>query len=97
METEEIYVFRKGVHHIEKQYGTRFNEEDLPRLAALDHTVPYGTVLSGDAFQALRAWLLSCCPSGTKTIRPSKRLALTPLMGGSAGLPNIPYLRPLLQ
>ena len=27
--------------------------------------------------QALRAWLLSCCPSGTKTIRPSKRLALS--------------------
>jgi hypothetical protein len=26
-------------------------------------------------FQALRAWLRSCCPSGTKTIRPSKRLA----------------------
>jgi hypothetical protein len=27
--------------------------------------------------QALRARLLSCCPSGTKTIRPSKRLAAT--------------------
>ena len=25
--------------------------------------------------QALRAWLLSSCPSGTKTIRPAKRLA----------------------
>jgi hypothetical protein len=24
------------------------------------------------ATQALRAWLRSCCPSGTKTIRPSK-------------------------
>ena len=23
--------------------------------------------------QALRAWLLSACPSGTKAIRPSKR------------------------
>jgi hypothetical protein len=30
-----------------------------PGLAAPDHTVPYGTVLSGDASQALRAWLRS--------------------------------------
>ena len=68
-------------------------------LAAPDHTVPYGTVLSRDTFpgtsclativlslrdadlpevlalsnvqtplQALRAWLRSCCPSGTKYI-----------------------------
>jgi hypothetical protein len=28
------------------------------------------------AGQALRAWLLSCCPSGTKAIRPSKRLTI---------------------
>ena len=37
-------------------YGTRFRE-DLG--IASDHTVPYGTVLSGEAFQALRARLRS--------------------------------------
>jgi hypothetical protein len=26
--------------------------------------------------QALRAWLLSCCPSGTNAIRPSRRLTI---------------------
>src|ERR1700722_5629408 len=36
-------------------------------LAAPDHSVPYGTVLSRTLSQALRAWLLSCCPSGTNT------------------------------
>jgi hypothetical protein len=45
--------------------GHAFDEEDLRGLAALDHTVPYGTVLSRDASQALRARLRSCCPSGT--------------------------------
>jgi hypothetical protein len=34
-------------------------------LAAPDHTVPYGTVLSGALFQALRARLRSHRPSGT--------------------------------
>ena len=36
--------------------------------------------------QALRAWLLSVCPSGTKAIRPSKRhtIILTPM--GKPGL-----------
>ena len=38
---------------------------------------PAGTRLFSSSFQALRAWLLSCCPSGTKTIRPSKGLALS--------------------
>jgi hypothetical protein len=49
-----------------KKHGA-FRREKLHGLAVPDHTVPYGTVLSGRAhFQALRAWLLSCCPSGTK-------------------------------
>jgi hypothetical protein len=44
---------------------------DIPlELAAPDHTVPYGTVHLRDTSQALRAWLRSACPSGTKAIRP---------------------------
>ncbi len=40
-------------------------------LAAPDHTVPYGTVLSRMLSQALRARLRSVCPSGTgwQTVR----------------------------
>jgi hypothetical protein len=41
--------------------------------------------LRHDAKQALRAWLLSACPSGTKAIRPSKtriKLAFLPLRPG---------------
>ena len=41
-------------------YGTRFRRGRPPGFAASDHTVPYGTVLSGDASQALRARLRSC-------------------------------------
>jgi hypothetical protein len=45
-----------------------------PGLAAPAHIVPYGTVLSGDASQALRAWLRSDCPSGTKYILRTEAL-----------------------
>jgi hypothetical protein len=34
---------------------------------------PAGTKLYSSRFQALRAWLLSCCPSGTKTITKKSR------------------------
>jgi hypothetical protein len=40
-------------------------------------TVPPGTGALCVATQALRAWLLSASPSGTKAIRPSKGLALS--------------------
>ena len=36
-----------------------------PILGLIDHTVPYGTDLLLDAFQALRARLPSSCPHGT--------------------------------
>jgi hypothetical protein len=39
-------------------------------------TVPPGRGSFCITTQALRAWLLSCCPSGTKSIRPSKRLTV---------------------
>src|SRR5271168_5035473 len=42
------------------------------RLAAPDHTVPYGTVLSRTLSQALRARLRSVRPSGTKSKPASK-------------------------
>jgi hypothetical protein len=46
--------------------------------AAPDHTVyPTGTVPLTHVPQALRGWLRSACPSGTKAIRPTKRLALS--------------------
>jgi hypothetical protein len=38
---------------------------------------PSGTGALCIATQALRAWLLSACPSGTKAIRPSKGFALS--------------------
>src|SRR6202035_5517903 len=41
-----------------------------------NHTVPYGTALWVGATQALRAWLRSCCPSGTKPIEAWIKLAL---------------------
>jgi hypothetical protein len=49
-------------------------------------TVPSGRGPLGIATQALRAWLLSDCPSGTKAFRPSKRLIIIlALMGRNPG------------
>jgi hypothetical protein len=45
-------------------------------LAAPDHTVPYGTVLSGALFQALRARLRSHRPSGTAGVVSVIRIPL---------------------
>jgi hypothetical protein len=39
-------------------------------------TVHPGRGLSASLPRALRAWLLSACPSGTQAIRPSKRLTI---------------------
>jgi hypothetical protein len=73
------------VYHIEQQlehqYRTRFRPGRPLGLAAPDHTVPYGTVLSGDAAQALRAWLRLYCPSGTKYILRAEALIKLALMG----------------
>jgi hypothetical protein len=91
VKTEEIYVFRKrsitstaartssdtpcqatiGVVNM----GRAFNEEAPGMLRPI---IPYptGRILWGDSSQALRAWLRSACPSGTKPFRPSKSLAL---------------------
>ena len=45
---------------------------------------PTGRCFRGTLSQALRAWLRSCCPSGTKAIRPSTGLAfMLALMGYS--------------
>ena len=59
---QKIFMCSKTVHHIEQQfehhrafrplrsvlsYGTRFRRGRPPGLAAPDHTVPYGTDLSG--------------------------------------------------
>ena len=51
-------------------FGAEISRRDFLQMSKLQTIV------------ALRAWLLSCRPSGTKTIGPSKRLALSwPLMG----------------
>jgi hypothetical protein len=47
------------------------------RLAPPEFNRPSGTGTLCIATQALRAWLRSRCPSGTKAIRPSKGLALS--------------------
>jgi len=46
----------------------------MSEKAMPDHTVPYETVLSVDASQALRARLRSCCPSGTRYILRAEAL-----------------------
>ena len=51
-----------------KKHGTHLRRKIPLGLAAPDHTVPDGTVLSRTLSKALRARLRSCCPSGTKYI-----------------------------
>jgi hypothetical protein len=70
---------------MEHQYGTRFRRGRRPGLAAPDHTVPYGTDFSEDASQALRAWLRSYCPSGTKYIFRAEALIKLALWGFNPG------------
>jgi hypothetical protein len=60
--TKTDYLVLKNQAHI--------STEILHELGLPIHTVPYGTVLCGTLFQALCAWLQSCCPSGTKYILP---------------------------
>src|SRR5580693_4354762 len=58
-----------------KKHGAHFDEKYL--WDSLRPIIPYptGRFFGGTLSQALRAWLRSCCPSGTKTMRLSKRLA----------------------
>jgi hypothetical protein len=97
VKTEEIYVFRTRcttsnsssniIGHFVPSYdrccptGRTFDEEDLRGLAAPDHTVPYGTDLSGHSSQALRARLRSVVPTGRKCILRAEALIKLALMG----------------
>jgi hypothetical protein len=47
------------------------------------HSINKGWIIGLDSPQALRAWLLSACPSGTKAIRLSKRLTIILALMGS--------------
>jgi hypothetical protein len=68
VKTGEIYVYRKGSITSNISTERAFRRGRTLGLAAPSHTVPYGTVLSRYASQALRARLRSYCPSGTKYI-----------------------------
>jgi hypothetical protein len=57
--------------------GLEANKGWIVGLDPPDFDRPSGTGALCIATQALRAWLLSPCPSGTKAIRPSKGLALS--------------------
>jgi hypothetical protein len=46
-------------------------------MGDMTSTVPPGRGLSASLIQALRACVLSACPSGTEAIRPSKRHPIT--------------------
>jgi hypothetical protein len=55
----------------------RLNGSRLSLGLTMTSTVPPGPGGSLHRYQALRAWLRSACPSGTKAIRPSKGFALS--------------------
>jgi hypothetical protein len=55
------------------------NSVSTTNISDHDFDRPSGTGPLYIVAQALRAWLLSACPSGTKAIRPSKGLALSAL------------------
>jgi hypothetical protein len=67
----------KSDYLVLKKHGAHF-DEILHGLGVADHTVPYGTVLSGERFS--RHFVPSynhAVPPGPKTIRPSERVALS--------------------
>jgi hypothetical protein len=87
---------QETVHHIERSShiighscrydrccptGRAFRRGRPPGLAAPDHTVPYGTDLSGHASQALHARLRSVVPTGRKYILRAEALIKLALMG----------------
>jgi hypothetical protein len=74
VKTGEIYVYRKGSITSNISTERAFRRGRTLGLAAPSHTVPYGTVLSRYASQALRARLRSYCPSGTKYILRAEAL-----------------------
>jgi hypothetical protein len=106
-------MIRAAMSNDSIRHGAHFHEKYALGLAAPDHTVPYGTVLSRDTFPgtsclativlslrdadlpevlalsnvqtALRAWLRSCCPSGTKYILPVEALIKLALIGFRPG------------
>jgi hypothetical protein len=49
-----------------KKHSAHFDEKIPHELVVPIIPYPTGRSFGGDAFQALRAWLLSCYPSGTK-------------------------------
>src|ERR1700759_3010515 len=53
------------------------NSVSTTNISDHDFDRPSGTGSLYIATQALRAWLRSACPSGTKALRPSKDLALS--------------------
>jgi hypothetical protein len=67
------HTFQEGYLAFLKRHELRFEDKYLDH----DFDRPSGTRPLWIATQALRAWLLSACPSGTKAIRPSKGLALS--------------------
>ena len=65
----------------------RFHGPQGRQKLTIDFDRPSGTEPLCIAPQALRAWLLSACPSGTKAIRPSRRLPIIlALMGITPGI-----------
>src|ERR1700722_5856287 len=58
-----------------KRHEPRFDDK-LPLELTMPSTGPSGTGSLCISTQALRAWLQSACPSGTKAIRPSQRLTI---------------------
>jgi hypothetical protein len=67
------------------------------RCAPPARIIPYptGRLVGLALSQALRAWLRSACPSGTRAIRPSNGLASSQrLCGFNPREPSIPVIRP---
>jgi hypothetical protein len=89
---EEIYVFRKRSitsniigHFVPLRsvlsYGTRFRRGRPPGLAAPDHTVPYGTDLSGTLPRHFVPGYDRVVPTGRKYILRAEVLIKLALMG----------------
>ena len=77
LERHRTRTFQEEYLAFLKKHGAHFDEKYL--WDQLRPIIPYptGRFFRGTLSQALRAWLRSACPSGTKAIRPSKGLALS--------------------
>jgi hypothetical protein len=70
-----VQTFQEEYLAFLEQHGAHFDEKYLwDHLRARSYRTLRGGSF-GMLSQALRAWLRSCCPSGTKAIRSSKGLA----------------------